>query len=240
MATYTEATHLYNNNLLGWASGASLEPLVFPYSKFDFGIKWRGADAALNIWTTNDTDTETGPPRVGLDTTVYPNAATGVEGFAPDKANCPLYVEWDFGTLPGTIKEKFYSFTTLMETIDNVDPGYNITPFSLPVDNGRPGPRYTFMCSGSEYRLLRSSAPNRPLVVAAPPEGFPFPLYLSMFAPNLVAVIGSTAGAILRPTTIYSKAQQVEDFGSAQTSLHLRIYQVGLTINGVPLDVDIP
>jgi hypothetical protein len=47
---------------------------------------------------------------------------------------------------------------------------------------------------------------------------------------NLVAgddgsVLNVMGGGALKPTTIYSVAQQIEDFGVAQSVLFLRIYQ---------------
>jgi hypothetical protein len=228
------------NNVFGVFPAVAIETLDSTWTRFDFGIHWWGADGALSF-------------TIGAEVYLWTGFA-----FVPDVGinGLPLIgVKWSAGTNPGTIKETYTKGgtnpdgdgivvgATTITTRDNIYPGFGAFQIqdTDPPDAGLPGPRYTFLLSGTEYRIY-VNAPGlsqRPIAVApSPSTGYPFPVYLFCKPNNnFVAVRNIQAGGNLFPTTIYSKRDQIADFGAAQTNLNLRIYQIGrFGIHGLPVD----
>lgn len=229
--------HTNKNNLSGNAKGASIETLTTTWSRFDFGIHWFGSSGGV---------TGANMPAVHLVSDF--EFIGGLE-----QGNSEISVQWTAGTIGGTIKESFYGpydITTSPPTAtvirDNVDPGYGaikIQDIDSP-DAGTPGPRYTFMLSGTEYRIYVDYLPGlgqKPIcVIPTASTGFPFPLTLFMQGRASFVIRNVTASGSILPSTIYSKREQIMDFGSAQDSLFLRIFQqskISAVGQGLPLDL---
>lgn len=229
--------HTHKNNLEGNAKGASIETLTTTWSRFDFGIHWFGSSGGV-----------TGTmPQVHLVSDF--EFIGGLE-----QGMSEVSVQWTAGTNAGTIKETFYgpydidsgSPPTATVTRDNVFPGYGaikIQDTDSP-DAGLPGPRYTFMLSGTEYRIYVDYLPGlgqKPIcVIPTASTGFPFPLTLFMQSRASFVIRNVTASGSILPSTIYSKREQIMDFGAAQDSLFLRIFQqskYSAVGQGLPLDV---
>lgn len=230
--------HADKNNFFGSAYGVSIESLPRTWSRFDFGIHWTGTEGAVTGFTSIG-------PSVHLlsDLAIVSDLPQGTSHVS---------VRWQASATSGEIKEYYYdehsfggSWPTALVTRDNVNPGWGairVQDNDSP-DAGIPGPRYTFMLSGTEFRIYVDGMPfgNKPiLIVPAPSTGFPFPLYLVINVPASFVVRNITASGNLDPSTIYSEREQIEDFGAAQTRLFLRIYQrsqYSAVDQGLPLDV---
>lgn len=251
--TTITTAHLDRNNLITSVGtefdvaqdceGVTLEQLddMFQnFQQFDFTIQWSGANGPMG-GGDNQYDADFSAV-VGLQTRANADPVSG--GFAPVLTSCPLSVEWSVGTLAGTIKETYRSFNVIVATRDNVDPGK--ADLSQPSVT-RPGPRYTFLLSGTEYRAIVDYPRNRKpeVIIASPPEGLAFPLRLAgkVNAPNdfdearRIGITNITAAGNLKPTTIFSVRDQIEKFGSPQSRIYLRIYQLP---DGIPVDVVAP
>lgn len=163
-------------------------------------------------------------------------------------SNCPIAVSWTRGYpvdglgvytgLFGTVTEKWISFgveiTAARRT--DVDVGYV-----------RPGPRYTLLLSGSEYRgyidYIATGGKTPQCVVAGPIGGFDFPLRLAMdiAAPGAgfanAEIRDIVLGGRLGQKTILSSANKTA-WGVDSAHLHLRIRQTG-TVPGAPYDIDL-
>lgn len=237
MAIYKKTSSANRNNFVGGAgSSLAIEYINQTWMRFDFGIHWSGANGAAisgalaSVSLIIDPDTQT------------PNGSD-VWPVDPIATVAPLRVVWSVGTRTGTIKETYYTFGTVLATRDDVDPGYGTIHIqdTDPVDEGRPGPRYTFFLAGAEYRIGRY-AEKPTAVVASPSEGFPFPLGLLMTAASGVIVRNIVTGGAQGQSTIYSKRDQIEDFGSARNQLFTRSYQIGryAGVDGLPVDVNTP
>ena len=131
-------------------------------------------------------------------------------------------------------------------TVNEIVSTYGTTVSSSTLGSGGDiSQRYAIILSGTEYRVYRdyeAAGGQVPLaIIPAPSAGFPFPLRLKMNIDQIngdeVHVTNVTAGGALRPTTIYSLAEQLEDFGVEQSMLFLRIYQKGRYADiGDPVD----
>lgn len=215
MAIFKKTNVTNRNNFIGSnATCVTSEVLDRTWTRFDFGIQWLGADGGV-------TDPS---PGQGTGVGLVEDPATNFLNASPSWTNgpavgFPIWIKWELGTRPGTIKESFYNYTTLRATRDNVDPGFGTIHIqdSDPPDSGRPGPRYTIALAGTEYRVYAGRGAgfgDKPYVSFSAPRltGFPFPMGLAMAARTNFAVRNVIAGAGTIPTTIYSKAQQIEDF----------------------------
>jgi hypothetical protein len=206
------------NNVIGGGGGVgarTIEAIINPFCAFSFSVKYNGT-------TPTDLDGH------GSDFLAVVSLRTTESFDAPydfDFPTSPISLIWKSGTSSGTIKEEFcnYSSSNVVATRDNVDPGSDV------IGAGTNGPRYTFLLSGSEFRVYSNYSPNSgqsPIVIVpAPLGGFPFPLRLNMVINQAyLSIENVVASGNLRPTTIYSLAQQEEDFGVEQSELFLRIY----------------
>lgn len=259
MATigHIQTDYTDGNNLINGTAG-TLEPIREPSSRYDFGIKWAGADgAAGGIFTVSGTQ-----PSAGLVRGTYPmSPGFGVSGYkdgiAMDVEFAMISVDWDNGTLAGTIKEKYYTCTytlsssppyitvtarSLVATRDNIDPGFGS------IGTGRKGQQYSFLVSGTELRIYNSRESSPVVVFASPPS-----TYATIFPVSLGAYcVGATSSGFnvtdirivrVRPnefSTIYAARDRAAD--GVSTGLHARIYQnptAPLTVRGAVTDVDI-
>jgi len=209
------SAHVDKNNIIAVGLGGgdaiwgwSLENLTRTFSWFSFTGQWIGADGSGGGSSIN----------IGL-------IANAVGTGAADFDDCPLKLEWTDGTDAGTIKETYFHYGSSVLVRDNVDPGYGDGSTTVL----RQGPRYTFELFGTEYRVyIDKIAPGQPpiLRLPAPSTGFPFPIKLSgAIIANDFHIRDIVAAGDLLPTTIYSAAEQIEDFGVEQDGLFLRIYQ---------------
>jgi hypothetical protein len=171
MATGYDITNPDGNNLIGSTTGSNsagnsaqtFESINDPGTRIDFSVKWTGADGAASAtWAIDGLGA--GRPSVGLfegigipvfvDVGAQLCYKEGQSIWTSDWA--ALSIDWDAGSIAGTIKEQWYGCTyngsgipnarVLLATRDNIDPGYGV------VGSGRPGPRYTFIISGAELR----------------------------------------------------------------------------------------
>jgi len=207
--------HVDKNNIIGVGLGGgdamwgwSLENLTRTFCWFSFTGQWIGADGS------------------GGGTSISAGLVANVDGTTvADFTDCPLRLDWTDGTDAGTIKETYYHYGVSVLVRDNVDPGYGDGSSTVL----RQGPRYTFELFGTEYRVyVDKTAPGQPpiLRIPAPSSGFPFPLKLTCaIVANSFHVRDIIAAGDLLKTTIYSLAEQLEDFGVEQDGLFLRIYQ---------------
>lgn len=254
MAGHTSTNYTDRNNIISGTAG-SLEAIREPSSRYDFGIKWAGADGVASV------NASPNQPSVGLVQGVFPmqpdvGAQAYRNGYGWDSGDAVISIDWAAGTLTGTIKELYYgcSFTstppfpfppghvdirTLIATRDNVDPGFDA------IGTGRIGQNYSFIVTGTEFRIYNSREVNPVVILASPPQGPGYPLSLG----GWVAVGGGfrvTDIRIVRVrpdefSTIYSLRDRIAD--SNIPGLHARIYQnatLPLTVNGVPTDIDSP
>jgi hypothetical protein len=230
-----ETSHADKNNvyssILGSSNAVALETLDSSFTYVSFSIRWRGAssDATEQAAFFHTV-------KVGL----QPMASADPDDV--DFALCPISVEWELGTIPGTVKEIYKSFGVMVAERDNVDPGFYLSDSSE-----RSGPRYTFLLSGTEYRITVNSSPNSgepPIVIVANAGSFPAALRLvaTLNSDNeSVGVENAIAGGALKYSTVYAGREQEEDFGSLQTRIYLRIYEQGPHgIQGIPFDVVAP
>lgn len=245
-------THTDKNNLFGYmtigaiqvkSKGVSLEYLERTWQRFDFTLQWLGRD---------NYDISTVPEliaKAGLQTL----SSTSTGGSIPDFADCPLAVEWEAGTLAGTIKENYYSFGTLIGSLDNQDPGFGSGKGISTLVVGRPGRRYTFLLSGTEYRLYLNytgASGQKPIAVVSSGGTFASPLRFvsqvyadQVAAPNrpTMACLNIVTGGALDASTIFAERDQIALLGSVPTTIYLNIYQNGpYGISGVPLRVIAP
>lgn len=248
MAQHSSTSFTDRNNLISGTAG-TLEPIREPDSRYDFGIKWAGADGLVVV------DASPNQPSVGLLRGTFPmspdfGAQAYKNGFGWDSGDAVISIDWAAGTLAGTIKEKYYICTfdsggavvarSLLTTRDNVDPGYGA------IGSGRRGQRYAFIVTGTEFRIYNSREDTAVLVLPSPSQGPGYPLSLGAW------VLGSSGSgfnvpdiriARVRPNecaTIYSKADR--DADGVSSGLHLRIFQnptPPLAVRGTVTDVDV-
>jgi hypothetical protein len=249
MATYTKTTVTNRNNIVGPSAGtgnnyqATVDRMIQTYTRFDFGIHWSGTDGTVEFPAAD-------LPQVGLvnDSIIAEGSPAWDPPSSQSAANAPLYVKWTAGTLPGTIKENYFSNGSLAATRDNVDPGFGSVHIqdSDPVDEGRSGPRYSFVLSGAEYRVYvnQSGFGQKPILIMSSDvtSGFNFPLHILGFASKKIVIRNIVMGGDNIPTSIYSLRDQTEDFGAVQNVLHLRIYQKGRYsgVDGISTDIQTP
>lgn len=252
MAQHNTSNFTDKNNVLAGTAG-SLEAIEEPNSRYDFGIKWAGDDGDATVSTFNLTPPN--QPSVGLLQGTFPmNPDFGeeayIDGMGWDSGSAVISVDWEVGTLAGTIKEKYYGSTfpvalftdtrVLLAERDNVDPGYG------DIGEGRDGQKYSFVITGTEFRIYNSRELSPVFILASPTVGAGFPLSLGAWVNGASPGFYVTDIRIVRIradtfSTIYSVRDQVEDFGVQQTTLHARIYQnrtPPLTVDGVPTDID--
>jgi hypothetical protein len=245
MAGHTTSDYTDLNNILAGTAG-TLDAIREPNGRFDFGIKWVGDDRAVSIPGSPN------QPSVGLIQGTFPmNPDFGAQAYRNgnswDFGFAALSIDWVAGTLTGTIKENYYvgnfdslGFITsrsLVQTRDNIDPGYGA------IGSGRIGREYSFLATGSEYRIYNSREPD-PVVVLAPSYKSPqFPLSLGGWVSGGSLNITNIRFVKNRSTqlsTVYSSRDRTAD--GISSGLHIRIYEnpkPPLTVRGVPTDVNI-
>jgi len=252
MTTFTN--HAFKNNfanledLTGFA-GTSISAITEPWQRFDFEM------AFDNIFDPGFiTDLAGGGFFVALHERP---TAEGPYSSIPF-SECPLSVEWTFPDPdywdtypPGTIRETFRSYDTVLLTRDGVDAGGH--PFTIvggevtesPIF--RPGPRYTFSLNGGELAIYKNFVPaggNKHLVKITPASiNYPLRLSTLCFATSRFYVRNVMFGGARETSTIYSAREQRADFANTlQTELFLRIYKDGPFpgIPGIPLDIATP
>jgi hypothetical protein len=245
---HTSSNYTDRNNLISGTAG-TLEAIREPNSRYDFGIKWAGGDAAASV------DSSPSQPSVGLVRGIFPmspdfGAQAYKNGSGWDSGAAVLSVDWAAGTLAHTIKENYYGcffdgsgvVTTrnLLATRDNIDPGY------AAIGSGRKGQQYSFMVTGTEFRIYNARESSPVIILASPWQGVGYPLSLGAW------VVGTSSSgfnvpdiriARARPnefSTIYSLRDRTAD--GISSGLHARIYQNAtppLTVDGIATDVDI-
>lgn len=108
---------------------------------------------------------------------------------------------------------------------------------------GRPGPRYTIILSGTEYRGYVSYAQGKAYTakVASPVSGYPFPLRLVMAAGAAPANAGpidepafgdgtciiNVVTGTTQPSTIVSRADQIAVYGVPPDNVYVELFQNG-------------
>lgn len=229
-----KSPHLDKNNYNGSGQAATVEWLTTTNVRVDFNLHWHGADGGVGsisaeAWLYQGRALT--PPYTPLVHNV-----SGIRGVPV------VGIRWSAGTNPGTIKESYYKgiddpgngavtvggdTPQLVTERDNVDPGFGafrIQDGDAP-DAGRPGPRYSFMLSGTEFRLYR----NYQSVMAQPPVciipspagsgtvGMGFPLGLLISVGASFSCRNVVIGGAARLSTIYSRREQIADFGKAVT-----------------------
>lgn len=248
MAGHSTTSYTDRNNLIAGTAG-TLEAIREPNSRYDFGIKWTGTDGAVSVASAPN------QPSVGLVQGVFPmhpdfGADAYQNGFGWDSGYAAISVDWVPGTLAGTIKENYYGSTfssgglvtarSLSTTRDNVDPGYGA------IGSGRRGQQYSFVITGTEFRIYNLREASPVVILASPHQGPGYPLSLGAWvggSPSSLFNVSDIRIARMRPnecSTIYSLRDRTAD--GITTGLHIRIFQnptPPLTVNGVPTDVDI-
>lgn len=233
------------NNLYGHPYfGATIQKIEQPFQRFDFTMRARIANGSTP-------DFGTGTFRVSLQHLLDSSLGTGVS--TVDFTTSPLSIEWtyDGADINGMVVETVRSFSTVLKTTHNVDPGYGGTTIvsNEVVESGRQGPRYTFLVNGNEFAVYRDFKPaggNVPIAkVTVNPINYPLRLIGNMTSSSGddFEVSRIMFGGSMFPSTIYARREQVQDFGSPQTTLHLRLYQASgnsLIPNGEPLDITVP
>lgn len=235
-----QTTAPYRNNWIGPGSVATIDEITHDFMHFDFGIKWLGANGAVEF------DTYT--PAVALS-----HISLTSEVFDPTQNF--LYVEWQAGTLAGTVKERFYILNVLVAERDNVDPGFgSMYVGGVTSDQGRYGPKYTFALNAGRFEAYVNFRPNvgqRPVASApAPAAGYGLPFRLEIRAPANVGIqniqLGRDSQSVgtVKARASYRKEEQIKHFGSLQTNFYLRLYQKAryypTTKHGIPLDLVVP
>jgi hypothetical protein len=223
---YLDSTHSNKNNFLAdsivTATGQTLEALSHTYTRFDF---------------TFATDDNTSPGATDM------IVASLEEGDTFDTLNrlydysvSPVSITWEADG-SGNLAEKIRSFSTVVSTR---------TTSGWPADESR---RYSILLSGTEYRIYQDYSPSAgqiPIaIIPVAGAGFTFPLRLHLWLVDSGTssnhVTNIISGGALLPTTIYSEAQQNEDFATLPPTLYLTIYQNGLSPvpDGFPVDVSV-
>ncbi len=217
-------------------SFVTLESIDSTFQRFDFSPQWLGADGSGNL-----TDMV-----VGLQTRANADPVSDV--FDPDLTLCPLSVTYSAGTLTGTVRETYKTYSTVLFVRDNVDAGFGEGSSIDDYIVHRSGPRITFAVVGNEYRAyLKFGSQDQQLVavVSAPAAGPTYPLRLcgntSSARTASKAVLNITRGGD-QLSTIYSVANQIKFQGSQQSRVYLRIYQNAKDPlpNGVTTDIIVP
>ena len=242
---YVTTTWAFKNNLLGHPYfGVTVPKITSSFQRFDFSMKRVGDDGGI-------ADFGSGQFRVALQ--YFEDSFLGTGAATINLTVSPLSIEWTYDAandIDGTVTETIRSFSTVLKTTHNVDPGYgglSIVSHEA-VETGRAGQRYTFLLNGNEFAVYRDYKPaggNIPLAkVTVNPATFPLRLVANCDSSSGDDFIVRSImfGGLLQPTTIYARREQVEDFGSAQSTLHLRLYQTSRIpgIQGRPLDITVP
>jgi hypothetical protein len=237
--------HTDKNNLFGYrdaeanqikSKGVSIEYLDRTWQRFDFTFQWLGTDG-YDIATLVEFIA-----KAGLQTL----SSTDTSGDIPGFADCPLAVEWTAGPRAGLVTETYYSFGVEIGAND-VDPGYGS---GTGIDNvvvSRKGRRYTFLLSGTEYRLYvdyTGASGQKPIAIVSNEGAFASPLrfvsqvfanQVSAFNRPTMACLNIVTGGNLDASTIFSARDQIGLFGDVQDTIYLKIYQNGpYGIEGVP------
>lgn len=223
-------------------TGTTLQKILSTYQRFDFSMKWGGADGEVSVSRFV----------VALQTLSDESAyAEGAHNVPGDFNNCPLSVSWTLeeDNLAGTVRETYRHYNTVIATRNNVDPGFGscniISHEVVDIVPGRPGPRYSFVLNGNELIVFKGFNPaggNIP-VVKVSLNPIPFPLRLTSETLDTNVMVRSIVyGGATIPGTIYARREQVEDFGSPRSTLYLRLYQKSRVpgIQGIPLDLVVP
>ncbi len=229
------------NNVGGIVTAMTVEPLIKTYSRYDFSFQ--------NVLSTELYDViDPFSAGDGGTCTVALETRTSITSpYTPTLANAPISIEWSAGTALGTVKEIYKTYGTTVLTRDNVDVGKTGAGGAIV----RSGPRYTFLLSGTEYRVYVNYNANqgqKPILIVPSygvfplPVSFPFPLRLTYDGNANFRLSNITSGGALYPNTMYASREQVLDFGSNQTALHLKIYQKGRTPqpDGFMITADVP
>lgn len=235
--------YTFKNNFIPGEFGGTattMQKIVGTYQRFDFSMKSGSNDGGVSISRFV----------VALQTLSDELAfAEGAHNIPLDFNNCPLSVEWtiEVDTLAGSVRETYRHYNTVIAIREDADPGFG--GFAIvdheAVETGRPGPRYSFVLSGNElivYKNFNPAGGNIPIAkVSLNP--IPYPLRLTMDTLDQNVLVRSVVyGGATIPGTIYARREQVEDFGTPQSTLYLRLYQKSRVpgITGVPLDLVVP
>lgn len=92
------------------------------------------------------------------------------------------------------------------------------------------GDRFRFVISGTEIRLYLNYTALGSVPTYISPLSPSFPITLTGWVGAAGAELQSAVIYNGAPSTIYSAAQQVQDFGSTQSSISLRVYQVSAVV----------
>jgi hypothetical protein len=244
MAAHSTTGYTDRNNLLAGTAG-TLEAIREPNSRYDFGMKWSGANAAVSIPASPN------QPSVGLVQGVFPmhpdfGGQAYRNGTGWDSGDAAISVDWVSGTDAGTIKENYYGCTftggglvaarALLATRDNVDPGFGA------IGSGRRGQLYSFAMTGTEFRIYNGREADPVVILASPSQGPGYPLSLGAWVSGGSLVVVNIRIQRVRPNTfssIYSKRDR--DADGISSGFHARIYQNAtppLNLVGLPTDVD--
>lgn len=257
--TTTQTNHAFKNNfanlvdLTGFA-GTSISAITEPWQRFDFEMAFENA---VDPGFITDLANELAPPGSGFLVALHERATAEGPYSSIPLSECPLSVEWilpaDYWETypPGTVREIFRSYETVLLTRDGVDAGGN--PFTIvsgevtEATTRRQGQRYTFSLNGGELAIYKNFVPaggNKHLVKITPAAiNFPLRLSAMLTATSRFYVRNVMFGGARETSTIYSAREQRADFANTlQTKLYLRIYKDGPVpgIPGVPLDIETP
>lgn len=268
--TFDLTSHAFKNNVASFTNDAggsvgftSIQAIEETFQRFDFEMAHGVISGGDDIPNLSD-----GAFGTGFLVTLHNRADAAGPYATPAAVDCPLSVEWVlpadyYDTYPiGTVQAVFRSFAATLKTIEGVDPGYN--PFDQTAAAAgqildgteifpqfRRGHRYTFLLNGQEVAIYEDYKPaggNRHIIKVSLGDTIPFPLRLSGFLPSNTFVgsdfylrSANFSGAIY-PSTILSKADQEEAYGSVQTELNLLLRQVSRYpgVKGAPLYLTVP
>ena len=234
-------THTTKNNFRSTtdAYALSIEAMLETWSRFDFSFLLR-EDSSTSMPNSDSLDAALLEARIGADppyTYTVDDSPLSVEWTTQD----PVGGNGQYSGIARTVTEIWKSFGVEKARRLNVDPGEVIGGVVI-----RPGPRYTFLLSGSEYRGYVNYHPAggvpSMVVIASPIGGFQYPIRLGMhiysFGSTYYGVENVMVGGALGYRTIYSAANKASD--GITDHMHLRIYQSSPRSNlqGFPIDVD--
>lgn len=250
--------HAFKNNVFSnsgagtGAVGTSIQAIEETFQRFDFEMTCGNLIGNISF-----------PPApsgfgTGFGAALHMRANPDAPYATPLAAACPLSVEWYlptdyYDTYPeGTVREVWRTYSTILLTREGIDPGKNGCAIvsNEVVDNStdkRPGPRYTFLINGKEiaaYQNFKPAGGNKHIVKIAIGDDDLFPLRLTTWCGSTDLFVRNImyGGAMGKGTTILSVRDQIAAFGSAQTTIYIRLYQTSRYpgIQGTPLDLVMP
>lgn len=256
-ATFSTTNHAFKNNVFSTSGigagcvGTSIQPMEQTFQRFDFEL------------TVDPTDTAgaglgDGTFGFGFGAALHMRADAAAPYSIPLAADCPISAELTlptdyYDTYPeGTARLTFRTYNTTLLVLDGIDMGKN--PCQIVANEvvdllpeQRPGIKLSFLHNGNEiaaYRDYNPAGGNKHLVKIATGGADLFPLRLTMWCNSTGMFLRNVnfSGAIGH-STILARRDQVAAFGSAQSTIYVRLYQKKgryNTADGFPVDAVFP